>query len=357
MTAIAIGQSSSCAAPVLDLWTQVSGILVNVFELKYQIFNVIDPDTPVQVFPVTLGEKATVLVDIDCPAGDRLSTGHYVARWTVPGGTTTGTYLVRWFIKLTGSSAEQLFSEEFEILPEVVAFGTAPGYCLVSELRSEGVTTAMASDSKLQSRIYLASRMIDKITGQWFEPRTRTVIQDGRGNGVLRFSVPIIAIGAVSAGGLVVDASTYKVYNRHLAGVISPDDRQDPRIVRFEGSSNPFYSSPTWAAGVQNIEITGVFGYTDAPDDLSTPSQGITPVLINRACRLMVIRDLADLANTAARLDAQQRGRLISETTRDQSYTLAAKGASSSGAIALTGDDEIDLILQEFLAPIAIGST
>ena len=104
MPALARGQPSDCQNPVLDLFTQVNGILVDVAVLGFQVFDVSDPQkqlNPVQVFPATVGVRATVNAATLCPAGDKLSTGHFVARWTPPIDEAIGSHEIRWFFRLT----------------------------------------------------------------------------------------------------------------------------------------------------------------------------------------------------------------------------------------------------------------
>lgn len=74
---------------------------------------------PVQVYPAVAGARAPVDVSALCPAGDKLSTGHFVARWTPPINEAIGSHEIRWFFRLTPASPEQTFREEFEVLVDV----------------------------------------------------------------------------------------------------------------------------------------------------------------------------------------------------------------------------------------------
>ena len=368
MPALARGQASSCANPVLDLFTQVSGVLVDVAVLEFQVFDVSDPgkqQNPVQVHPPTPGARAAVDVVALCPAGDKLSTGHFVARWTPPIDEAIGTHEIRWFFRLTATSPEQTFREEFEVLVEVAGF-SGTGYAFVSDLRTEGVGAADASDARLQQLIALASRYIERVTGRFFEPRVQTLTLDGSGGRTLPLGHPIVGVEGVfidsspfTPGDLPVDPSVYRVYNRHLTqGLFLPDDRDNPKIdfvhgsdlggVRFEALSGIGLASLVWPRGQQNITVRGVFGYTE-PD--GSPA-GRTPEMIRHATKLLVMRDLPLLASTDLREDAQRRFRLTSERTRDQSYTLEALKLHG----AFTGDPEIDNILVAFVRPPDLGA-
>jgi hypothetical protein len=80
MSALARGQASSCANPVLDLFTQVNGILVDVSVLEFQIFDVSDPGK--QQNPVhCIGDARRSRTGQACPVGDKLP-GLLIARWT-----------------------------------------------------------------------------------------------------------------------------------------------------------------------------------------------------------------------------------------------------------------------------------
>jgi hypothetical protein len=361
MAALARGQPSDCANPAIDLFTQLSGMLIDVAVLEFQIFDISDPGkqlTPLQVHPAISGTRASVNVAALCPVGDKLSTGHFVARWTPPLDEAIGTHEVRWFFRLNAGSPEQTFREEFEVLATVAGF-SADGYASVSDLRAEGVAAADATDARLQQLIALASRYIERVTGRFFEPRAQTLVLDGTGGRTLPLGHPIVGVESVvidaspfSPGDLPVDPSVYRVYNRHLTqGLVLPDDRDNPKLELLYGDGAVGalgLGSFIWPRGQQNITVRGVFGYTE-PDGSPT---GKTPALIRHATKLLVMRELPLLGNTDQREDAQRRYRLTSERTRDQSYTLEALQLHG----AFTGDPEIDNILVAFVRPPDFGA-
>jgi hypothetical protein len=367
MPALAREQTSNCTNPVLDVFTSVSGVLTDVSSLQYQIFDVSDPAkqvTPVQVYPATPGDRATVNVGVLCPdpGAGKLSTGRYVATWTPSAIEPLGTHRLRWFFKLLPTSPEQTFAEEFEVLPGAAATGD-DGYCTVSDLRDEGVPASF-DDTYLYRRIQLASRMIDRATGRFFSPRPLTLKLDGRGGRMLLLDVPIIGVSTVEfetspfqPSSLAIEPDLLRIYNRHLSqGLTQPDDRNNPKIELYHASDDITNASPyvftrlIFPLGQQNITVNGVFGYTDY--DGANP-QGITPPLIRRCAQLMVVRDLYRLMD-GRRTDALFRNRLTSERTRDQAYTLEGLG-SLRGAL-LTGDAEIDTILASYMRPPSLGS-
>lgn len=368
MAALARLQSSSCANPVLDVYTQVNGILTDVAVLSFQIWDK-STGTAVQVFPASPGTKFPVDVGTDCPAGGRLSVGRYVAAWSVPSNAPVGTYQIRWYIQLTPSVAEQVYIEEFEVLPEIVATGTEPGYVSVAEMRDEGVTTSMASDTRLAQRILIASRFVEASTRRFFYPKAMTVTLDGSGGPKLFLDDPIIAVSSVAfeesplypSSFSSIASETVRVYNRHLTEQLTePDDRNNPKLELFNpgfyrSSGAALYSGAhqlVFPRGQRNVRVVGVFGYTDYDSAITS---GKTPELIKHVTKLLVLRNLAPLADTSARFDALVRHRLTSERTRDQSYTIAPLGNQGGGAL-FTGDPEIDHVLSFYQRPPGMGA-
>jgi len=357
MPALARNQTSDCDSPILDLFTQVNGVLTDVAVLEFIILDKTGP-SPVQVFPVT--GRGVVDTAALCPVGGKLSTGLFVAEYTPPLTENIGSHAIQWFFRLTPTSPEQTFEEEFEILAEVVGTGQI-AYCPIQDLRDEGFTIQQASDARLAQLIELASRYIDSVTERFFEPRQQTLELDGRGSPDLLLDEPIIAveeieildqgIGGVPVTG-VVDSSSYRVYNRHLTQRLAkPDDRDNPKIsfVRNGTAVRPLLGRGFFFPhGTQNIRIKGLFGYTEA-DGSHT---GRTPLLIRDVCKRLVVRDLPLLSDAGQREDAQKRWRLIEEKTRDQSYKLdklVLRGA-------FTGDPAIDNVLVQFKRPADLGA-
>lgn len=246
-------------------------------------------------------------------------------------------------------------------------------YASVQELRDEGVTLSQASDDQLLARIARCTALIDRWTGRWFEPRAKTLLLDGSGGAILQLGPPIISISELKLlgqGSLIITTSNevvtldeIRIYNRHLtAGLTDPDDRNDPKIqwLGFERARRmPEIASISYfPKGVQNVQVTGVFGYTDPdpdPDeDDPDPPVGVTPALITYACMQMVIADLPKLGDVEARDEQAMRGRMTSLRTRDQSITWSALGAKQIGTF--TGNPSIDSIIASFRRPPALGA-
>lgn len=243
------------------------------------------------------------------------------------------------------------------------------GYLTVDDVRQEGFTAAMVSDEQAARGIKLATAYIDRVTRRWFEPRTRTFRLDGNRGQDLLFDIPLISVTSLAMWDEAVELGDVWIYNRHLTqGLLSPDDRDNPRIawrdeVLTERLRRDYQGIARWDRGRGNIVISGVFGYTeldplDVPGETSAGSQvpisfGETPPLIKRACMLLAIRFMYPYASGSGE-EFRVRARIVSESTADQSYSLAGP-TSGDSAYGITGDLEVDNILMAYMAPAAVG--
>jgi hypothetical protein len=194
-----------------------------------------------------------------------------------------------------------------------------------------------------------------------------TVALDGSGGRIQLLGHPIIAVRDVKLlvaypaeiGELPVTPSFFRVYNRHLSqGLLDPDDRENPRLEFFHEddllgvSATPAASlglgSLVWLRGTQNVVVDGLFGFTD-PDGSPV---GRTPDLIRHVTKLLVLRELPLMADVASREERQQRWRIVSERTRDQSYDLDPLRFQGG----LTGDPALDAVLVAYQRPPHLGS-
>jgi hypothetical protein len=367
--AIARGHSSDGTNPVLELFTPVRGVLADAAEVAFQIFDVSDDGkraSPVQVFPFVSDTRAPVSSAEIWPRGNKLGPGHVVARWSAPMDEALGAHELRWFVRSTPGATEQVVTVNFDVLA-ADAGSHRSGYALVSDLRAEGVSVTEATDARLARLIRLASQYVDRMTGRFFEPRPMTLTLDGSGGRMLLLGHPIIAVGGATllvampaqVGELPVTFSFFRVYNRHLTqGLLDPDDRENPRLEFFHESdllgvhSRPAailgLGSLVWLRGVQNVIVNGLFGFTD-PDGTAV---GRTPDLIRHVTKLLVLREIPAMTDTAQREDRQKRWRIVSERTRDQGYNLEPLRAQGG----FTGDPEIDALLTAFQRPPSLGA-
>jgi hypothetical protein len=375
MRYLEVGQTSSCSLPLLEVFTLVNGLLVDVAELGFTVFDASGAQ-------VNASQPARDVLDptVDCPVGPRKGVGWYAANFTVPvSPIVLGTYTINWYWKETALSEELSTSIKFEVVSAgALEEPLSPYYLSLAKLREEGVTEEMASDARALGAISMASRQVEMWLGRFFEPRAATYHVRGSGKRRVLLDQPIIAISEVRIAtsvtnpptdtGLVVDRSSYRTFNRHLTeGLLSPDDRDNPHLGMITTAdvlgwdSHDRYAQlygTVWGfpSGPQNVEISGIFGYTDNDGSL----YGRTPRMLQHALALLVMRYLPKLTDSDARDDVRNRWRLVSETTREQSYKLG-EGSGRGGAHhtvfgALTGDPEIDNTLIMFMRPPRMGA-
>ncbi|MBC7173705.1 MAG: hypothetical protein H5U40_14795 [Polyangiaceae bacterium] len=211
-------------------------------------------------------------------------------------------------------------------------------YASVADLRAEGVTAAEASDARLELVLDEASRLIDRVTGWFFEPRLLTLRLSGRGAPSVEPPVPPIRLDRLLLGTaeLLLDPGELLI----VGAPVQPGF-DGPRLTRRHGRLFP--------RGHGNVVAEGLWGFTEHD---GTPT-GRTPRAIRRATMLLVLRSLAPLADDAS-FEARSRWRIIEERTRDQSYRLDP--AKSSSSAALTGDPEIDALLALYVRPAPLGA-
>ncbi len=210
-------------------------------------------------------------------------------------------------------------------------------YASVADLRAEGVTAAAASDARLELLLEEATRLIDRVTGWFFEPRGAVFRVDGRGAPSIELPVPPIRVDrlAVESGELLLAFADLVV----VGAPVQPGF-DAPRLTLRHGRVFP--------RGGGNVVVEGLWGFTE-PD--GTP-EGRTPLAVRRACMLLVLRSLAPLADDAS-FEARSRWRVVEERTRDQSYKL---DSVSQASMRFTSDPEIDRLLEPYVRPSPIGA-
>lgn len=195
-------------------------------------------------------------------------------------------------------------------------------YCTAQDLIEEGVASATANAPRTARLISLVTAYIDKMTGQWFEKRTKTLTLDSPGGTVLPLPVAPITVASVKVGGQVQGIDAYTV----------DADPENPRLIAKGGS---------WPRGEGRVEVAGDFGVMEG---------GATPPLINYLATRLVIRELP-LATDVEGQEEKRRARLTSESMDGHSYSLAAMTAAG----LFTGDPELDNIMLRYQRPASWG--
>jgi hypothetical protein len=210
-------------------------------------------------------------------------------------------------------------------------------YASVSDARAEGVTGAQATDDRLALLLAEATALIDRLTGWYFEPRVATLRLDGRWAPSIELPVPPIRVDSLLVHGAPHSLDPNDVV---IVGAPIQPGFDGPRVTLRHGRVFP--------RGHGNVVVTGLWGFTEND---GTP-EGRTPMAIRRACLLLVLRNLAPMADEAS-FEARTRWRLVEERTREQSYRL---DPSSQGAAQLTGEPEVDRLLEPYVRPSPLGA-
>ena len=226
-------------------------------------------------------------------------------------------------------------------------------------VRDEGYTDPPYTDARVDSAILELDNYIERLTGNIFEPRTLTLNLDGTGKNFLSLPFPACYITSVKIDGSTVADSDYVVYNRHMTGMLNPDDRRNPKIQfkrsSLSSSSIMGYSrnrSRTFPRGEQNIEVTGVFAYRDynpSEPDLDAPV-GSMALDLQRVA-LIIIERFLELEGEPYAFEARRNWDIQIQSTRGNK--IERGGAITSGKLVgeLTLDPVIDKMLSRFMAP------
>ena len=188
-------------------------------------------------------------------------------------------------------------------------------YCTIEDLRAEGFDEENYSDEKLTALINLSCNFIERVTGQFFEPREMTLKFDGRDGRNL--PLPFVLLEPLS---ITVDGEEITDY-------VNYQNYSYPKIVRVK----------KWPRGFQNIEILGTFGYSETPED------------IKRAAMKIAMYQFPALNDSEAQEEKNLQGLLVSEHTDGHSYSLSGSTIADLYANSITGDTEIDSILRRYM--------
>ena len=332
---------------------------------------------------------ATTVVDLDDTNnlldGDQAESGRLIILpFTVPTSSPTGTYTaeVTFTAHPTGGDAlaEQTVTFPFRVLDETAGFTNS--YAQLDDLVAQGFPVGQPppcaggySYTKARVALERASRYVEEITGRIFGPHYMIHDHDGQGGPILQLNHAVVALTDLrltfttfSPADLPISEGDVRVYNRHARQRMigkGDDDRQDPRIEflrvasdygaargGFMGDTHLLSGRSTFTASGQNIQLSGVFGYTDWDGS----PYGKVPDLIKEVTMRLAARYLQPLwqqvggagpAGTAA-------GPITVERTLDQAVSFAnIAGEAGPGAYAgaFTGDPEIDQLLVLYKAP------
>lgn len=360
---------SDCSNPVLDIWSQIEGVIKDIYSLDFQIWSKADGNLS-KKFPTASGIWEAVNITDDCPSGNRLGLGHYVIPFDPSSwDPVVGLYETRLRVKNTDESEYKEFAFDWELIQDPISL-LSPSYAFIADMREEGVPASSFADIRLMKALARATKEIIRFTQRQFGVYDKILSLDGRDKPALLLEEPIIGLSDIQiisdyvtvSGQYDVNLEEIAIYNRHLTqGLIDPDDRDSPKVT-LEYWEEPgtrkrrrILGQEVFPYGRQNVKLTGLFGYTE-PDGSFT---GQIPVLIREVCIKMALRHLQTsyAAYQAAGGDGSRV--IVKERTRDQEVQYATpKQIESSRVMAspFTGDPDIDNILLAYVAPMHMGA-
>lgn len=347
MPGIVNGEAASVANPLLPFFYQDEGVLTNLYALRFEIF---------ASGSAVLKHSASLDMALD-----KVADGYYAAPLDTSVVTlAAGAHDIVWYYKVLDTSEEVSLSYKFEVL-DPAYFRT--GKQFVSYIPSDA-TILDPYDMKDRHKITNAvSRDIERMTGRFFFPKYMVVKHSVRPkSSIIWMDQPIIGVNSVvfeSAGVISgtltetdVSLEDLRIFNRHLGYLLSPDDRENPKIgfARVGGTAADVIEPSIFPDGLKNIKVTGVFGYTD-PDG---GPFGETPLPLQEVVETLAYRRIADPSGT--NLWLRDPSRVRKARTRDQEIHFDTSGGSgSSGGGTLTGDSHLDDILMAYMRPAHIG--
>ncbi|MBM4370123.1 MAG: hypothetical protein FJ098_00615 [Deltaproteobacteria bacterium] len=254
---------------------------------------------------------------------------------------------------------------EFELLDPVEWITGTQYHGLVSTRRmyDESFIGAGTTRQALHRYIDQWSRDVEEKLGRIFGARYLTINVAGRDTPVLLLPEAILCTDQVQAvwkdtsGEEVTfayDDQYYRVYNRHLDGKIpGEDDRYNPKL-EVTGWTDPvaILGSFQWPWGRQNIQISGVWGFTDPEPHASGERVplGKIPPEVQRVVATLVSRSIED--PTMSNPTVWSPGSIREYKTRDQSIKLGSGSGMTVAPDSPTGDPYLDRLLLRFAKPV-----
>lgn len=238
-------------------------------------------------------------------------------------------------------------------------------YITVDDIRDAGLEDdERYPDDAVEAAIDIWSRYIDEQTRQWFEARSMTALIDGNDSDTLHLPVPIISVSELYTNARfesvnVLPTSDYSVYNR-----VMPDDRRNPKIKLVNQRESAFVFPSLYprgrrfSRGRQNQKIVGVFGFVDLGVGDDDEVTYLTPPLIKRAVKKLVLRNIEPMATLDGPdlgvLDKPMPAASESADGHSISYLTPDRFKLKAPTLAITGDLEVDKIISMYKGPIIV---
>lgn len=211
-------------------------------------------------------------------------------------------------------------------------------YATVQDLHDQRIGL-QSNIALLEELLEEASDLIDVMTCQHFEPREQTRRLDGSGTRALSVPVPLLEVQQVFFD---------DVPQTPPQSVVRPTA---PVLVGDKPHTLVSYGPEVWPKGLQNVEITGLWGFTEV--DSNNPV-GRTPRAIRRATILIVAKILvAPIGDPYQSGTLEQDARITEVRTREQTIKYAHTLKQTSAHNGSCGIMEVDRLLVHYKSPNA----
>jgi len=192
-----------------------------------------------------------------------------------------------------------------------------------------------------------AMQRVDLWTGQWFNKRTLSPVNiEGNNTPMFHFCVPIIEITSfILNSEIELITDEYKVFDSRTL----PDDRRNPKIMLVTGGTSIFENSHTtrfFVKGYTSV-LEGSWGFLE--------EDGSTPDAIRWLTGRWAARQLT-LDRNPLESSAQQKKKEKTDL-HEIEWDTVEETAGAQIQTRMSGDPEMDRIIQMYKAPIAMGGT
>jgi hypothetical protein len=356
------GEDSKATNPVLQLFTRQGELLTDPVSGSFRIEQVANPETT----PAVVVSPTALDLALAASGGHKLGTGRFLVPTGSTAGFAIGTHRVVYDYAMEAGGRTYTQVIEFEILdPREFPNGhTYSGLCSSRSLYRDGFFDfAGTPPDKLHRHISRESAKLEGLTERFFEPRFLSLKLNGQERPIFFVDEAVIAVekieaisrspNSAAASTSLFDSASYRVFNRHLNGLLNPDDRYNPQISLVEtrriAGVTAVDGDFSWPFGKQNVQITGVFGFTDPdvqPDEVligHTP-EDFVQIIGTLATRYLSNPDFSSIATWKPGLTKAYR-------TRDQQISFYGASGNVNYTGGLTGDSLVDGLLQRFFKP------
>lgn len=283
------------------------------------------------------GATTTALeATIDAGSVVQEAQGIFYVDWVIPADQDVGAYVDRWYFTVDSGDSEITDDASFAVLPEGSVVPAVGGYITVSEIRDTYLPGSLLDDADINVLIAEGTEYAEKYTGRWFGARALTINVDGTGAPYLILPYTIRSIESLTvvhgSPTIELDVDDFVIKGRWL---VHKNYLPYPWTMDNAGCFIcGCVFGDIFPRGQDNIEVVGTFGtYEDVP------------ALIKRAVGLWVMHAGRDDHRTSP-----AAYNFSSESVEQHSYSLRTLNNGDIRISGASGIDEVDHILNLFLA-------